>query len=242
MFGMGTIFNAFAILVGGGAGILLKKGLPERFRKIVFDATATAVFLIGLTGVMSGALKAASDGAISSQYILNLLLSLASGAVIGELLRIDRGFDKVAEWIKKKFSGSGDSKLGEGFAATTILFCAGAMAIVGSIEDGIMGNPTTLYTKGVIDAISGVIFGSVYGVGVLLSAGSVFVYQGALTLLASLIAPYLGEIVVSQMSMVGSAVLMLIAFDMWEIRKFNVANLIPAAFMPLIFSLVQNLF
>ncbi|MBQ2691397.1 MAG: DUF554 family protein, partial [Clostridia bacterium] len=87
-----------------------------------------------------------------------------------------------------------------------------------------------------------VIFGSVYGVGVLLSAGSVFVYQGALTLLASLIAPYLGEVVVSQMSMVGTAVLKLIAFEMWEIRKFNVANLIPAAFMPLIFSLVQNLF
>ena len=116
------------------------------------------------------------------------------------------------------------------------------MAIVGSIEDGIMGNPTTLYTKGIIDAISAVIFGSVYGVGVLLSAGSVFAYQGVLTLLASLIAPYLGEVVVGQMSLVGSAVLMLIAFDMWEIRKFNVANLIPAAFMPLVFSVVQNLF
>ncbi len=242
MFGIGTIFNAIAILVGGTVGILLKKGMPERFRSIVFDATATAVFLIGLTGVMSGALTAAQDGSISSQYVLILLLSLVSGAIVGEALRIDRGFDKVAEWIKTRFSGSGERKLGEGFAATTVLFCAGAMAIVGSIEDGILGNPTTLYTKGVIDAISGVIFGSVYGVGVLLSAISVFLYQGTLTLLASLIAPYLGDVVVSQMSLVGSAVLMLIAFNMWEIRKFNVANLIPAAFMPLVFSLVQNLF
>ena len=242
MFGMGTIFNTIAVLVGGTVGILLKKGMPERFRKIVFDATATAVFLIGLTGVMSGALVAAEDGSISSRYVLILLLSLASGAVVGEAMRIDRGFEKVAEWIRKKFSSGGDNKLGEGFAATTILFCAGAMAIVGSIEDGIMGNPTTLYTKGIIDAISAVIFGSVYGVGVLLSAGSVFAYQGVLTLLASLIAPYLGEVVVGQMSLVGSAVLMLIAFDMWEIRKFNVANLIPAAFMPLVFSVVQNLF
>ncbi|MBQ5760432.1 MAG: DUF554 family protein, partial [Clostridia bacterium] len=107
MFGMGTIFNAIAILVGGTLGILLKKGMPERFRKIVFDATATAVFLIGLTGVMSGALVAAEDGSISSQYILILLLSLTSGAVVGEMLRIDRGFEKIAEWIRKKFSGGG---------------------------------------------------------------------------------------------------------------------------------------
>ena len=99
MFGMGTIFNTIAVLVGGTVGILLKKGMPERFRKIVFDATATAVFLIGLTGVMSGALVAAEDGSISSQYVLILLLSLASGAVVGELLRIDRGFDKIAEKI-----------------------------------------------------------------------------------------------------------------------------------------------
>lgn len=242
MIGMGTLFNTAAVLAGGTAGILLKKGLPERFRKIVFDAAATAVFLLGIAGVLSAGLHADEGGAISSQHMLVMLLSLVSGAVVGEVLRIDRGFEKAAEWIKKKFSGSGDSRLGEGFAATTVLFCAGAMAIVGAIEDGVLGNPTTLYTKGVLDAISGVIFGSVYGAGVLLSAGSVLIYQGTLTLLASLLAPYLGDVVVSQMSLVGSAVLMLLAFDMWGIRKFNVANLIPAAFMPLVFSLLGRLF
>ncbi|MEA4919513.1 MAG: DUF554 domain-containing protein [Clostridiaceae bacterium] len=241
MIGIGTLVNCAGILAGGSLGLLLKKGMPERFRKIVFDAAATAVFLIGVAGVMSAGLKAASDGSITSQYMLIMLLSLVSGAILGEAMRIDAMFQKVSDMIKKAFA-NGDGNLGEGFASTTVLFCAGAMAIIGSIEDGALGNPTTLYTKAVLDCISSVIFGTVYGVGVLLSAGSVLIYQGVLTVLANIIAPYLGEVVVSQMSLVGSAVLMLLAFNMWEIKKFNVANLIPAAFMPLVFSLISRLF
>ncbi|MBE6994235.1 MAG: DUF554 domain-containing protein [Ruminococcaceae bacterium] len=241
MIGIGTLANAGAILAGGCVGMLLKKGLPERFRKLIFDAAATAVFLIGISGVMSEGLHAAQDGSLSSQYMLVLILSLVFGAVVGEALNINDLFQKAGDAIKKRFS-KGESNVGEGFAATTILFCAGAMAIIGSIQDGVQGDPSLLYTKAVLDAISSVIFGAVYGVGVLLSAGSVFLYQGVMTLLAGLVAPYLGDVVVSQMSMVGSAVLMLIAFDMWEVRKFNVANLIPAAFMPFVFSLITRFF
>lgn len=241
MIGIGTLVNCAGILAGGSIGLLLKKGMPDRFRKIIFDAAATAVFLIGIAGVMSAGLKAASDGSLSSQYLLIMLLSLVSGAILGEAMKIDCMFQKASDKIKKAFQ-NGDGNLGEGFAATTVLFCAGAMAIIGSIEDGALGNPTTLYTKAVLDCISSVIFGTVYGVGVLLSAGSVLIYQGVLTVLANIIAPYLGDVVVSQMSLVGSAVLMLLAFNMWEIKKFNVANLIPAAFMPLVFSLAARLF
>lgn len=240
MIGIGTIVNCLTILAGGIVGILLKKGMPERFRKIIFDAAATAVFLIGVAGVMSEGLRAAEDGSLSSQYLLIMLLSLVIGAVIGEWINIDRGFEKISELIKKRFS-KGESNMGEGFAATTILFCAGAMSIIGAIQDGVMGDPSLLFTKAVLDAVSAVIFGSVYGVSVMLSAGSVLVYQGGLTLLAGLSAPYLGDAVVGQMSLVGSAVLMLIAFNMWDIRQFKVANLIPAAFMPLVFSLLQRL-
>ncbi len=241
MIGIGTLVNCGAILLGGSVGMTLKKGLPERFRKIIFDAAAAAVFLIGISGVMAEGLRAAQDGSLSSQYMLILILALVFGAVVGELLRIDRLFDRTGEAIKKRFS-KGEGNIGEGFAHTTILFCAGAMAIIGSIQDGVQGDPGMLYTKAVLDAISSVIFGAVFGPGVLLSAGSVLIYQGSLTLLSGLVAPYLGAVVVSQMSMVGSAVLMLIAFNMWELRSFNVANLIPAAFMPLLFSLITGLF
>lgn len=241
MIGIGTIVNCGTILVGGTVGMLLKKGMPERFRKLIFDAAATAVFLIGIAGVMENGLAAAADGSLSSQYMLVMLLSLVLGAVVGELICIDRGFDWAAEKIKSVFSKT-EGNVGEGFASSTILFCAGAMAIIGAIQDGVMGDPGLLFTKAVLDSISALIFGSIYGVGVLLSAGSVLIYQGLLTLLAAVIAPYLGDVVVSQMSLVGSAVLMLLAFDMWGIRKFNVANLIPAAFMPLLFSIIGNIF
>lgn len=241
MIGIGTIVNCGTILVGGTVGMLLKKGMPERFRKLIFDAAATAVFLIGIAGVMENGLAAGADGSLSSQYMLVMLLSLVLGAVVGELIRIDRGFDWAAEKIKSIFPKT-EGSVGEGFASSTILFCAGAMAIIGAIQDGVMGDPGLLFTKAVLDSISALIFSSIYGVGVLLSAGSVLIYQGLLTLLAAAIAPYLGDVVVSQMSLVGSAVLMLLAFDMWGIRKFNVANLIPAAFMPLLFSIIGNIF
>ena len=130
--------------------------------------------------------------------------------------------------------------MGAGFANCTILFCAGAMAIVGSVQDGLLGDPTMLIAKGMLDGIMSVLFATVYGLGVPLSALSVGLYQGAVTLLAVLIKPYLTDLVVTQMSLVGSAVLMLIAFNLWDVKKFNVANLIPAAFMPLLFSLFQG--
>ena len=168
-----------------------------------------------------------------------MLLSLVVGSVIGEAIRIDRFFDFVSDRLKKAFSSKAGN-IGEGFASTTILFCAGAMAFVGSVQDGLLGDPTMLIAKGMLDGIMSVLFATVYGLGVPLSALSVGLYQGAVTLLAVFIKPYLTDLVVTQMSLVGSAVLMLIAFNLWDVKKFNVANLIPAAFMPLLFSLFQG--
>ncbi len=237
--GIGTIANAVGILLGGGLGLLLKKGMPKRVSDMIFDCSATAVFLIGVTGVVGAAFTVAEDGSLSSNYMITLLLCLVAGGAIGELMRIDRGFDAVGEKIKKALSGS-DSRSSEGFAITTVMFCAGAMAILGSIEDGIMGSPATLYTKAVLDGITAMVFASTYGFGVLLSAGSVLVYQGTLTLLSRFIEPLMTPVVTSQMSLVGSAIIMLIAFNTWGIKKFNIANLIPAAFLPLVISLVQR--
>lgn len=240
--GIGTLANVGMILGGSIIGIFLKKGVPERFKTIVFQALGTATFLIGLSGVLSGVLKTNDSGGLDSQYILLLILSLVLGGVLGELLRLDRLFDQVGEKIKRAFSKqAAGTDVGTGFANCTILFCAGAMAIVGAVQDGLAGDPTMLIAKGMMDGIVSVLFTIVYGVGVPLSALAVLVYQGSITLLAFLVKPYLTDAVVLQMSLVGSAVLMLIAFNLWEIKKFNVANLIPAAFLPLIFSLVSRL-
>ena len=233
MMGIGTIANAALIVAGSGLGLLFKKGIPDRFKQIILTGSATAVFFIGVAGVIGASFKAAQDGTLSSSYLLGLLLSLVLGGIVGELLRIDRLFDKIGEVLTKKFSGSGGA---EGFVTASVVFCAGARAIVGAINDGAMGDPSMLYTKGIIDAITATIFTSMYGISVMFSAASVFVYQGVFTLLSGVIARYVPPLVISQMGLVGSAILVLIAFSLWDVKKFNVANMIPAVFMPIILS------
>ena len=182
--GIGTLANVGMILGGSIIGMFLKKGVPERFKTIVFQALGTATFLIGLSGVLSGVLKTNDSGGLDSQYILLLILSLVLGGVLGELLRLDRLFDQVGEKIKRAFSKqAAGTDVGTGFANCTILFCAGAMAIVGAVQDGLAGDPTMLIAKGMMDGIVSVLFTTVYGVGVTLSALAVLVYQGSITLL-----------------------------------------------------------
>ena len=233
MIGIGTIVNSALIVAGSALGLLFKKGIPDRFKQIIFTGSATAVFFIGVAGVIGASFTAAQDGTLSSSYLLGLLLSLVLGGIIGELIGIDRLFDKIGAALTKKFSGSGGA---EGFVTASVVFCAGAMAIVGAINDGAMGDPSMLYTKAVIDGITAMIFTSMYGISVMFAAVSVFVYQGIFTLLSGVIATYVPPVVISQMGLVGSAVLMLIAFSLWDIKKFNVANMIPAVFMPIILS------
>ena len=232
MIGIGTIVNGLAIVAGSALGLVFKKGIPERFKKTIFTASALAVFMIAATGVISASLTASENGSLSSSYMMGLLLSLVLGGIVGELIRIDRFFDKLGEKLSSKLSKS-EGSAAEGFVTASVIFCVGAMAIVGAINDG-MGDPTMLYTKAVIDGITAMIFASVYGIGVMFSAVSVVVYQGTFTLLAGVATRYMPDIVINQMSLVGSAVMLLIAFNLWDIKKFNVANMIPAVFMPIL--------
>jgi len=232
--GIGTLVNIIAVLLGGGGGLLLKKGIPERFQKIIFTAVGTGSFLIGLTGVLTASLTAAQDGEINSRWGLLLILSLVLGGIIGEALGIEAAFERFGAWLKKKTAGENSSaKVGEGFVAATIIFCVGSMAIIGAMEDAV-GNPSILYTKALMDGITAAIFATAYGFGVLFSAVSVAVYQGLITALALWVMPQIPPMLVSQMSLCGSAIIMLIGFSLWEVKSFKVANLTPAMFMPLI--------
>ena len=235
--GIGTLVNTVAILLGGIVGLLLKKGIPERFHNAVFTAAGMSVLIMGLSGVITGSITAAQDGTLTSAYTLTLLFSMILGAAVGEWLNIDGFFERTGEKMKQLVSKDDASSVGVGFATASILMCAGAMAILGSIEDGVSHAPQTLYMKAVLDGIGSIMFTALYGWGVLLSAGSVFVYQGVLTILAVVAAPLLSPAVVTQMSFVGSALLMMLAFNMLGMQRFKVANFIPATFFPLIFSL-----
>ncbi len=224
----GTIVNAMAIIAGGTAGILLKRGIPRSYMDTVMQAISLAVLLIGIRGAMR------------SDDLLIIIFSLAIGAVVGEMLRIDGRLEEMGNRIQDRFArGDGESTMAKGFVTASLIFCVGSMAIVGSLESGLTGNHQTLYAKSVLDGIASLIFASTFGVGVLFSAASVFVYQGVITLSAALIKPFLTPEVVDQMSAVGGVLIMALAINLLEIRKIKVANMLPAIFIPLVYFILR---
>ncbi|MCL2774094.1 MAG: DUF554 domain-containing protein [Oscillospiraceae bacterium] len=241
MVGLGTIVNVGAIIAGGAAGLVLKKILSQRVTDTVMQAVGLAVMIIGLSGALGSAFTV-DGGKISTNYIFLMIVSLAIGALIGELIGIEKKLDSFANFCEKKFvkpSETSASTFAQGFVTATLVFCVGSMAIVGSLEDGIHGNSDILFAKSILDGITAMIFASTMGVGVLFSAVMVGVYEGALTLLSMFIAPYLTDTVVTQMSLVGSVLIMSIGFNMLKIAKIKVGNLLPAIFIPVIYYIIQ---
>jgi len=238
MSGLGTIVNVAAILVGGLAGLVLKKYLPKRITGTVMQGVGLAVLIIGISGALSSAFRIADDG-ISTDHILLMIISLAVGGLIGELIRIESRLDSFAKFCEKKLTKpSDDSTFTQGFVTATLVFCVGSMAIVGSMEDGINGNGDILFAKSTLDGISAMIFASTLGFGVLFSAVSVGVYQGIITVLAIFIAPYMSDTLVTQMSFVGSVLIVSIGLNMLQIAKIKTGNLLPAIFIPAIYHII----
>lgn len=233
---LGTIVNILAVLVGGTAGLLLKKFLPRRITDTIMQGLGLAVIIIGIGGTLSAAFTVA-DGGVSTQYTLLMIISIAVGALIGELIGIEAKLDAFAKRCEDKFASkdSSASTFAQGFVTATLIFCVGSMSIVGALEDGINKNPDILFAKSALDCITGMIFASTLGVGVLFSAVVVAVYQGGITLLAMFIAPYLHDEVVAQMSLIGSVLIMAIGFNMLKIAKIKVGNLLPAIVIPVIY-------
>lgn len=219
---LGVLVNTIAIIAGSLIGILLKKGLPERISKALTTAIGLAVVYIGIDGMMSG------------ENTLVLVLSMVIGAVIGTFLDLDRRLDTLGKRIENKFKGNENTKIAEGFVSATLLFCVGAMAIVGALQSGLNGNHETQYTKAILDFISAIILASTLGWGVMLAAVSVFVLQGSVVLLAQLVEPYLNSYVIGEMTCAGSVLIIALALNMLEITKIKLMNLLPAMFMPVI--------
>lgn len=226
---LGTIVNALAILAGSLLGFVLKGGIPERINDTIIKGLSLCVLIIGISG------------AIKTNNMLLVICSVAIGGLIGEIIDIDKGLKKLGDFIESKLSGKG-GKISEGFITASLMYCVGAMAIVGSLESGLSGNHKTLFAKSIIDGISSIMFTSSLGIGVALSAVSVFIYQGIITLSASALQGLLVTSVISEISAVGSLLIVGLAFNMMGVTKIKVANLLPAVLIPIFYQIIVNIF
>lgn len=236
----GSIVNAVGIIGGALLGMIIKGRLSERFKAIIMQALGLSVVIIGLSGTLSAIFRVSSDGTLESKDIMIMIIYLVVGAIIGEAIKIEENLNRFADFIQKKLPGSGGN-FSVGFVSATLLFCVGAMAIVGSLEEGLTGNAGTIYAKSILDSISSIILGATMGTGVLFSSIAVLVYQGSITLLAEVLEPLLTPEVISQMSLVGNVLILGIGINLLEIRKIKVANMLPAVFFPIAYDLIRSL-
>lgn len=219
---IGTIFNSATIILGSLIGILIKKGIKEEYKNTIMDGIGLSVVIIGIIG------------GIKANNIILVICSIVAGSIIGEVIDIDKKLDHLGLNMEKRF-GRGDSNFSKGFITASLIYCIGAMAIVGSLEAGLSGNYETLFVKSIIDGITAVIFASSLGIGVAFSAISVFLYQGAITMLASVAKNFLTTEVINEMSAVGGILIMAIGINLLEIKKIKVANMLLAIFIPLFY-------
>jgi len=238
MTGLGTIVNIAAILAGCTAGLFLRSGLPERFRQIITTAIGLSTIFIGISGALTGLLSV-TGSSLSTSNTMIMIFSLLIGGVIGEAIDIEGQLEKFGERCRRKFAGkNGDgSSFSEAFVTSTLLYCVGAMAIVGSLNDGLLQDHSVLFAKATLDGIMAIVFGASLGAGVYLSVVPLAVYQGGITFLAKLIHPYLSDVMISRQSFVGSILIFAIGINFIFGRKIKIGNLMPAMFVPLLLGL-----
>lgn len=237
---MGTIINAALILLGGIIGLMFKKAVSKEMEFSIHKATGVAVLVIGICGVLSAMLKSKDNGGISSSGELLLVVSLALGTFIGELLKLEERLNKGCKWIESKFKMSNFTT---GFITATMIYCIGAMAIVGAINDGLLGDSSTLITKGIIDGITSVVLAASLGYGVLFSAIPILLYQGGMTLLAGLLEDVLAGELLSNICMVGYALVMCIGINFLsnDDKKIKTVNMLPALLVPVGYAVIKNI-
>lgn len=220
----GAVVNFFVVIIAGLFGLLLKKGIPDRVKNALMHGMALCVMYIGITGLFE-------EGA----NIIVIIISFALGSVLGELIDLDKQINRIGIKLQNKLSrGDSDSRFAEGFVTATLLFCVGAMTVVGSIESGINGDNSMLYSKTVIDSVSTVALTSTFGVGVVFAAIPVLLIEGGITLLAVFVSPILTSAAVTQMSIIGSALIIALSLNMLGITKIKVMNYLPAILLPIL--------
>lgn len=224
----GTLVNAVAVVTGGLLGLLVKKGINESYTESINKALGLAIFIIGLNGVISN-MFTVEDGKISSSGELMLVIFLVLGTFAGELLKLDDRFSRFCKGIESKFKSDG---FAAGFINSTVLFCVGAMSIVGSINDGLTGDSSVLFVKSALDFVNAIIFGATLGYGVIFTFIPILIYQGGISLLAGTLSGVLQGELLEQICMVGYAIIMAIGLNFLLEKKFKTLNMVPALLLP----------
>lgn len=226
---LGTYVNATVIIVGSLLGLLFRHGIKDRYKEIIMHGVSLAIFFVGISTTLSAMYK-------GGEPIL-FIISLVIGGILGEWIDLDHKLQRLGALLQAKV-GKGESNIAKGFVTSSLLFCTGTMAILGSLESGLSDNHSTLYAKSVLDGVISIIMTSTMGIGVIFSAGAVFIYQGVITLFASSIEPYLSGEILREISIIGGILIFSLGLNMLEIKKIKTANLLPAVTVPPIYYLV----
>ena len=253
---LSVIVNTVAILFGGAVGLLLKKGIPKRFSGAIMTGIGLCVLMIGISGALQG------------ENLIVLVVSVVLGVITGTALKLDDRLASLGDMIEKRFARSGGGPDGEpgkseregeaksggeannpkpsisqGFVTASLLFCVGAMAIVGSISSGLTGDHSIIFAKSAIDLISAAILAASLGAGVLFSAAAVLVYQGLLVLLAQLLGPLLADpSLVAEIGCSGSVIIVALGLNLIGLTKIKVADFLPAIiFVPVVYTIARLL-
>lgn len=224
---LGTFVNCLSIIAGSLVGLLFKNGIPERYNHTILQAIGLCVILVGL------------KMAFGCQDLIIVIISMALGAVMGELIGIENLLERLGRFLEKKCSGQGSS-FSTGFVTASLLYCVGSMAIVGSLESGLLGKHDTLFAKSCLDGITAIVLTSSLGIGVMFSAGPVLIYQGTITLAAGVLKPLLVPAVISQMSGAGGLLIMGLGVNMLLGQRIKVGNMLPAVFIPLVYYFIRS--
>lgn len=220
-------------MAGSAVGLLLKGGLPKRLQDSISTAVGLCVIFVGITGALKWMMYM-DGGTFDTRDSLVTVVCMVTGAAIGEWINIEYKLERLGEWCKARIpAGQASKTFVEAFVSSSLLFCVGAMAIVGSLEDGLSHNYNTLFTKAVMDGVLSIVFAAALGIGTMLSVAPVAIYQGSITMLAGFVRPYLTELMIGRMSCIGSILIFGLGLNLVLGSKIKVGNLLPAVFLPI---------
>lgn len=237
MIGLGTIINTAAIIIGGLAGSVFGKRMTERYQEILIKAMGLCVIFLGIAGALEK-MFTIQDGRLSSGSTMMMIASFAIGSLVGEWINIEHHMNRFGEWLKKRTGNSKDKVFVDAFVTASLTVCIGAMAVVGSIQDGISGDYSTLVMKAILDFVIICVMTASMGKGCAFSAIPVALFQGSITILARGIEPIMTENALNNLSLVGSMLIFCVGINLiWE-KKFKVANMLPAIVVAVVWAVI----
>ena len=237
--GLGTIINVAFIVIGGTFGVLFGNRLREHARETLLLANAVAVLFIGTAGALQQMYRMAENGKLEMTGTMMMIGSLAAGAVIGEWIDLEEKIERFGEWLKSRTGNAEDAGFVQAFVTASLTVGIGAMAVVGSIEDGAAGDHSILFAKAVLDLIIIMVMAASLGKGCIFSAVPVGIFQGTITALAVLIRPFITQTAMGNLSLVGSVLIFCVGVNLFWGKKIRVANLLPALVIAVIWAAFQ---